>query len=319
LNLSEESLKLLNASCADSTWKQYNYVIQSYVKFCEPLNQSPWNPSLDVIIKFLTYLFSEGKSYVTINTARSALSTSLGSVDGLKIGSHPIITRLLKGVSRLRPPRCKYDNTWDPKLVLDLLSSWAVNEELDLSKLSLKVTALLALCSAQRVQTLCSIEVDEISISDTELIINISKRLKTTKPGSGLQIRMKRFSDLKLCPVECLQNYINRTNRLRLDKQLLISTRSPFKAVSSQTASNWLKKVLKLAKVDVNKFSGHSFRHASTSKAHSLGVSIDSIFKAAGWTSASKVFAKYYCKQIDDNSDFSNAILSGNNKAGLSL
>ena len=59
--------------------------------------------------------------------------------------------------------------------------------------------------------------------------------------------------------------------------------RAPHKAVSVQTISRWLKQCLELAGIDTAVYKGHSFRHASTSKAKSVGVSIDDIFLTGGW------------------------------------
>jgi hypothetical protein len=68
--------------------------------------------------------------------------------------------------------------------------------------------------------------------------------------------------------------------------------------------------VLEMAKVDISYFKGHSFRHASTSKAFSSGVKIDSIFRSAGWSSGSTAFAKFYNRPvINDEINFVDAVL----------
>ena len=52
------------------------------------------------VMEFLTDCYHEGKGYSTINTYRSALSTTLCSMndDRDSLGLHPLIARLLKGV-----------------------------------------------------------------------------------------------------------------------------------------------------------------------------------------------------------------------------
>jgi integrase len=277
------------------------------------VNQNPIKPTIELVIKYLTDMYNKGAGYVSINTARSALSTILGSVDGYSIGCHPLVSRLLKGVSRLRPPRPKYDSVWDASTILNLIKSWPKNEELSFKMLSYKLVALLALCSAQRVQTLACLNLDEINFKDSEVDIKVSSRLKTTKPGQGLSLHFSKFDDPVLCLFGCLRCYIDRSQNLRKDNNLLICTRSPYKHASSQTISRWLKDVIKLAGIDVNKFSSHSFRHSSTSKASELGLSLDVIYKAAGWSEKSKVFANFYKRPIVSHSQFSNAILSSAN------
>ena len=94
------------------------------------------------VLEFLTELSSyhEGKGYSTINTYRSALSTTLCSMndDRDSLGLHPLIARLLKGVYILRPPTPRYSSTWDVSKVTDYLKTLAPLRELSLKSLTLK-------------------------------------------------------------------------------------------------------------------------------------------------------------------------------------
>jgi hypothetical protein len=238
------------------------------------------------------------------------LSSLLGSIDGYQIGQHPLVARLLKGVSHLRPPSCKYNYTWDASLILSLFASWGKNSELDIKRLTHKTVALLALRSAQRVQTLMCITTNIVHFLPTEVVIRICNRLKTSKPGEGLIINLKKFSKPNLCVYSRLQEYLKVTKTLRSSPNLFICTNSPHKSASPQTVSRWLKEVLNLSGIDVSWFSSHSFRHSSTSISYKGGLCLDTIYKAAGWSSKSKVFAKYYNKPIFGD-DFATAVLKG--------
>ena len=66
--------------------------------------------------------------------------------------------------------------------------------------------------------------------------------------------------------------------------------------VSSQTISRWLKIVLR--KSGITEFTGHSTRHAATSKALQEGLTIDAIRNAAGWSERSKTFHFFYNRPI---------------------
>ena len=92
------------------------------------------------VVEFLTDCYHEGKGYSTINTYRSALSTTLCSMndDRDSLGSHPLIARLLKGVYILRPPTPRYSSTWDVSKVTDYLKTLAPLRELSLKSLTLK-------------------------------------------------------------------------------------------------------------------------------------------------------------------------------------
>jgi len=173
---------------------------------------------------------------------------------------------------------------------------------------------LLALVTAQRVQALAAIKLENIQFGDSVQII-VPKLLKTTSisnPNRPIIITKYHHSE-KLCPVSTLHCYVERTKQLRKTDQLIVSIIAPHCGVTSQRISKWLCELLQLAGIDSSMFKGHSYRHASTSCASSKGVSVDTIYKSAGWSEKSKVFAKFYNKPVQCTSEFANAVLSCNN------
>lgn len=85
------------------------------------------------VCDFLTEQFEDlNKSYSTINSYRSVLSSMLLPVDGYSVGEHPIIARLLKGVFHVRPPEPRYSFAWDVNVLLTFLESWFPLSALDL-------------------------------------------------------------------------------------------------------------------------------------------------------------------------------------------
>jgi integrase len=277
--------------------------------FCKSKKLVNAKVTVSDIINFLFTLYQENLGYSAINTARSALSLYVGKVDGYSLGEHPIICRFVKAVSRERPPRPKYDCIWDPTCVLELFRSWDSNDKLTLKLLSFKLASLLALCTAQRAQTLSAVVVDNIKISQVAEI-KIPKLLKTYCPNRTQPVLVlpKLETDPKVCPVYTLQEYLSRTASLRQCQTLFISFIKPHGPITTQTLSKWLKKVLELAGIHTS-FTGHSFRHSATSKASELGVSMDKIYSAAGWTEKSKVFAKHYKLNVDTRHVFATKIL----------
>ena len=74
------------------------------------------------VCDFLTEQFEDSnKSYSTINSYRSALSSILLPVDGYSVGEHPVIARLLKGMFHVRPPEARYSFTCDVNVLLTFL------------------------------------------------------------------------------------------------------------------------------------------------------------------------------------------------------
>ena len=95
----------------------------------------------------------------------------------------------------------------------------------------------------------------------------------------------------------------------RTKSKLFISYVKPFKELSRDTLTLWLRQVMAKAGLDVSKSSPHSTRAASVSAAHRASVNIDDILKTAGCSSEC-CFAKYYKKPIIAASSFANAVLS---------
>lgn len=144
--------------------------------------------------------------------------------------------------------------------------------------------------------------------------IKIADRIKTSKPGRHQPTLIIPFyeKNVNICPARSLQMYIENTKDLRNEiNSLFISFKRPFKTVSTQTLSRWLKDTLRGCGLDTNTFSAHSTRHAATSLAKRKGINIDIIRKSAGWTEKSATFARFYDRPvIQDVRSFGQAILN---------
>lgn len=254
------------------------------------------------IITFLTNLFEQGAQYSTLNSCKSALSLIFES----PIGNDERIKRFLKGIYRLRPPIPKYNLTWDTAVVLDVLAAWYPNADLELDKITKKLATLLALVTAHRAQTLTKILINNIEFHSDKVVIKIPDLIKTSRAGATQPLLTLPYFQEKteICPVNTLSAYLDKTKLLRGNCQpLFIGLKKPHKSVSSQTISRWIKMTLGECGIDITTFTAHSTRHASTSKAHSLGVNLDLIRKTAGWSGSSQTFGKFYKRNIINSDD----------------
>ncbi|XP_045763967.1 uncharacterized protein LOC123866438 [Maniola jurtina] len=290
------------ASLSKNSIKQYDVAIRRWVSFCRKNNIDIYEASTPMVIYFLTELFQLGLQYGSLNSHRSALSLILGS----RVGSDDRITRLFKGFYRLRPPAPKYDITWDPAVVLEFLANWYPNNNLNLEYLTKKVVTLLMLVTAHRVQTIGKINLDNITINNNHQLISIKIHdlIKTSRPGSAQPyLNIPFYKDRpEICPAKTLVTYIDRTKPLRNnEKVLFISFKKPHKSVSTNTISRWIKDTLSVSGVDTSIFSAHSVRHAATSAAYRKGINIDTIRNTAGWNGNSRVFARFYHRDIQCN------------------
>lgn len=296
------------ASLSDNTLKQYNVSYKLWWQFCDSQLNNPINSSVSSVLSFLTRQFNAGCSYGSLNSHRSALSLLLGN----NIGSHDCVKRLLKGAFKLKPSRPKYTQTWDPQVVLDYVANWIPNNKLNLEKITKKLVILLALCTGHRVQTLSLIKLEDITFSNNLAKIIISDTIKTSGPGRDQPVLLLPYfrENLHICPATVLRDYISITENKRAQNRgkLLLTFRRPHKPATAQSISRWIKQVLSESGVDVSIFGAHSTRHASTSAAGRAGLNIDSIRKAAGWTSSSNAFAIFYNRTLIDDGNFARSV-----------
>ena len=269
-----------------------------------------FNAKTTEIISFLNKHFKDGASYNTLNTARATISL----ISAHDINKDGLISRFLKGVFKERPTKPKYSTTWDVTPVLNYMEKLHPLKQLKLREAAEKVATLLALTTAQRLQTLALINIDNIVKSDTGINIKITERIKTSKPGAYQPELILPFFKEKpgLCVASAVLEYLDYTKDLRSKntKNLFIATVKPFGAISSQTIGHWIKALLKKAGINTDEFTAYSTRHAAVSTAHKRDVDIAIIRRSAGWTPNSQTFFKFYNKPIQASNDqFARAIL----------
>ena len=96
-------------------------------------------------------------------------------IDGVEIGKHPEICRHLRGISVARPNKGKHTYTWDADIGLSFLKTWHPLENLSYKQLAYKTLMLMALATAQRMQTLLAFNVDRIHLTGDDAILFVDK------------------------------------------------------------------------------------------------------------------------------------------------
>ena len=216
----------------------------------------------------------------------------------------------MKGLFKMRPSIPKYNCTWDPNLVLNHFKS--LNYDNSLKLCSHITVTLLLLCSARRGKEIIDIHIDNISFTKEDVIIRFGDLQKTTKPNISIPIiHLKKFShDPKVCIYSWLKEYLNKTSSLRKgEKQLFISYQKPFKAISRDTLSRWVKSVLEQSGVNISKFTTHTLRNAATRFSASKNLSLTTIMSTVGWRHASTFTTFYKRPVLDKEMSFCEAIL----------
>ena len=118
--------------------------------WCRGRAVNPLHPRITDILEFLTSQFQAEKAYRTIAGYRSALSSTLPLLEGVSVGQHSLVCRLMKGVCHQPTPRSRYAATWEMECVLELLQTWHPPEQLPVERLTWKLTMRLALAGAKR-------------------------------------------------------------------------------------------------------------------------------------------------------------------------
>jgi len=260
----------MEASLAPATHRQYTPAIRKWQAFCAANNIADIHSGRTTdLLHFLTDLFEQGATYGTLNTARSAISL----ISRRDLSRDARVHRFFKGAFRLRPPRPKYQFTWDVQLVLSLLDSWWPLESIPLDRLTWRLATLLAIASGQRIQTLAAISINNIRSSDQGYEIVFPDILKTTRPGAAQPLmKLPVFpTEPRRCVPTTLRHYLSVTRRHRGQHcQLLLCTTPPYRPASRNSISRWIKRVLETA--GIFNYSGQSTRHAATSAAKLKGV-----------------------------------------------
>lgn len=131
--LSRPMVELLLVGNRPNTTATYGSAWNCWSNWCAGRGVDPMSASVVRILEFLTHLHEIEKSYNMINVYRSMLSTTLPEVNGVKLGVHPLIKRLLAGCFNSNPPRPRYESTWDPQQVISFISGLRSNAQLSLA------------------------------------------------------------------------------------------------------------------------------------------------------------------------------------------
>jgi hypothetical protein len=144
------------------------------------------------------------------------LSSTLDKIDGVDIGKHPLVLKLMKGAYNRKPPAPKYSGFWDIGTVVNYLITLGPNGVLPFPDLSKKLAILLALSTLCRVSELANISKDSIAIDDIQAKFSLAKPRKSQRSSPLQIIILKKLQPTSfVCPVETLKDYIAASENFR--------------------------------------------------------------------------------------------------------
>jgi site-specific recombinase XerD len=298
--LTGEFTDFIMLSWREGTLKQYKTYLNKFVKFSGS-HVDIRKPRIKDILDFLFHMFQSGYSYSAINTAKSALSVFI-SITGHAVSRYETLTkRFMKAVFNRRPALPRYQSIWDTDLVLEFLRDQPQNSKLTLKQLSMKLAMLLALMSGQRCQTLHALDLKDCTTTSHSIKFVVSTLVKNSKINRQQPefIIKPLLNEPKLCVFDTLKEYLLRTRNLRAgESRIFLSYIKPYSHITKSTFSRWVKCVMSQAGINTDIFKAHSTRAAATSKAIRKDIPLESIMKAASWSTTSTFF-KFYNKSID--------------------
>ena len=339
LGYSDQVVQRLQKSHATSTTKQYKSKWALFVGWSSRQDPvvDPTSPTLASLADFLTWLFqARGLTAGSINNYRSAISFYWKREFDFDIPSDDQVLRdLMKSFVRDGVRSKKRVVAWDLKLVLEFFKSgkFASWDDLSAKELTLKTVFLVALASGKRRGELHALTREGVKRShgtQEGMLLHpspsfVSKtHLKTgglgaLKPVFIPKLRTDEVSSSFLCPVECIDQYINRSAAYRSvkQKQLFIPWQEGCtRDVRPATVSGYIKKAILLAYQDSNdeflsslQVVPHTVRHVATSLNAVRNFSMEDILRAGAWSSPNSFISHYL-------QDFTTDTLSGLSSIG---
>ena len=200
-----------------------------------------------MILEFLAELLLKGYKYHIIGVYRSTISNFYHPLDGIIIGKHPLMSKLIKGVYSMCPPEPKYFVTWDVNQVLSFLKTWSPAEQLTSKQLTLKLVTLAALTSAARSSSVHKMDLRFRQFKSNGILFKIPELTKCSDPKRPLkELFLVSFPpDRRLCFVKYLKRYEKATETFRnitnyKNNRLFLSYIKPHRPVSSSTTTQWV-------------------------------------------------------------------------------
>ena len=298
----------------------YESHFQAFLDWLSQESASLESVTIQVVAEYFNYMFETLKRQpTTIANHRSALSSCLPLFDGFSVGTHPVITDLMKNFQVERPFVRRYAPEWDLLVVLRKLMGPPFEPPSFVSMqdriyVTWKTVFLLALACTKRAS-----EIHAISRDKKDLIFTKEGVYLRAVPGflaknqaAGTDFkpffvpRHDSFSgrdtpDRFLCPVRMLKFYLNFTKD-SASSRLFVKCKGEG-SVCTKTISSWLKNCIIFCNKDSGNSNinarphGHDVRKFSASWAQAAGFSVSEILCAGSWASQS-TFTSHYLMDV---------------------
>lgn len=324
---SEEVAEHVSKARRESTRKVYEAKWQIFLDWADQRKVDPIQASPTMIADFLTFLFTKKKCQVsTIKGYRSMISNTLKFSAGYDIGSHPVLSELIRSFQRQRPVERSLAPKWDLAFVLAHLckAPFEPLSRASLFHLSIKTAFLLTMATARRVSEVHAFSIDKDHLRFNRLDGSLTLRTQVgflaknqipSKAPDSINIpKLSNFChsndyNVKLCPIRAVKIYLNKTRSIRKGRNRLFIPIKGDHDLKKSSISTWVKYTIRHAYNSISKtqskllkIKAHELRALSTSWAYFNFIPIEEIIKAAVW-SKSSTFASHYLRDFNAQSE----------------
>ena len=196
--ISPQGTDLMLASWRDKTNSNYGSWFSRWASWCQWMGWDPLTGTIEDVVNFLAKLHSEGYKYHSLNSYLSNI-IYYEYVDGVSVGSHPTVTRLLQGAFNNRPPQPRYSTFWDVGMVVQHFKGLGANKDFSLKQLTMKTVMLLALTRPSHLADMSKLSLQTRSYKANGVTfqpIHLSKQSRSSKPVANFffQVLLKILS-----------------------------------------------------------------------------------------------------------------------------
>ena len=271
------------ASISEATRTAYEADWLHFFRFCRQHGMAELPAEPETVVLYLTAMAESQLSISTISrrcTSITAIHRASGFDSPVKTDK---VTRVFRGIRREtgKPPNKKKALSWkEVKKIKDLCDSTMIGTR-DAAII------LLGWTSALRRSELVALNIGDLDISDTGIILTV-QRSKTDQDGSGVHVGIPRsIHDPVHCPVVAVENWISRYTKKRIagqsDDNIPLFAKvgpsgrcrwwsQPEGRLSARTISLIVKRYVSLAGMSPEIYAAHSLRRGLATEAGAVGV-----------------------------------------------
>ena len=288
-----------NKGLAPSSQRTYKSAQERYLKFCFEHNYTPIPITQTLLCSYVAYLGHSGLKHTTIKVYLSAvrqLQISQGLKDPFAGEAMPQLDQVMRGIKRVEAEKgvTKRERLpISPNILTQLKQAWSPSGHTHNTKMNWAASTLcffaflrageMTIPDGQQFDESAHLSVKDIAVDDVENPSMMQVRVKQSKTDPfrrGVNLYVGR-TGADLCPVSAMLDYLN-VRGMSAGPLFKFEDGRP---LTRQRFVDEVRKGLKLAGINQDKYSGHSFRSGAATTAAARGVE-DSIIKTLGrWES----------------------------------